>query len=57
MLSAIVRVQHKKTLVWPLDAACVPLFIPRMLVPVIEDLDRGIGSETKATNKKVMLEV
>jgi len=56
VLSPVVRVQHHKTLVGPLDARCVPFFIPGMRRASVKDLGRAIGIETEAMNKKVAFE-
>jgi hypothetical protein len=53
MLSPVIGINHGKTHYRPLDSRRIPFLVPGVLRPVIEDLDRAIGSKTELMKKKI----
>jgi hypothetical protein len=53
VFSPVICLEHEKALGWPLDARCIPVLIPGMLRPIVEDLGRTIGGKTESANKEV----
>ncbi len=51
-LAPIVCIEHQATLVRPLDSGRVPLFIPRVLRPVVKGFSRTVGTKTHTVREK-----
>jgi len=56
MLSTVIGIQHKNTLVWPFYAGCIPFLIPGMPQPIIEGLDRSVRTKPETVNKEIALD-
>jgi hypothetical protein len=52
VFSLVICLDHKKTLVWPLNPCGIPFFVPGMLRTIVKDLGRTEGTKTEAVNKK-----